>query len=66
MPIFDFKCTHRKCSKHQEIVERMCKYDAVELCSACDRALSRNLSAPNGYVKGTKTPCRQRPPGSTS
>lgn len=59
MPIYEFKCNpDSNCVNSKIGIEILAKSDEVVKCPYCHKTMSRELSAPMGYVRGTDTPCR--------
>jgi putative FmdB family regulatory protein len=55
MPIFEYQCP--ECTG---IIEYMTlDSDEKVLCPIDDAPMTKLISAPKGYVKGSQTPCRQ-------
>ena len=54
MPIFDFKCTNKKCKQYNKIRELMVKSHKGNMCPECKQALQRIWSGTVGLdLKGS-------------
>ena len=48
MPIFDYNCS--SCKKNKEVLQK--SGDPPPTCSACQKTMKRELSAPSFHLKG--------------
>lgn len=57
----EYECENKECISYQKLVERfvLASSDDQEECDHCLRLMKKVLSACRGYVKGSRTPCRQ-------